>query len=749
MNISAERVGRLLLLQALSAALLCGQPYLNLSFETSSGGVPTGWNLSGADFQFTLDTSTSTDGAQSLRIASLTGASTQFGYAVETLTAGPAIGNTLHLSGYIRTQTVNGYASLWANAFDAQGDELAFQNLGSAAPTGTKGWQSYDLYLPVPAGATTVNYGVLLSGTGTAWFDNLSIDVGGQPYFPNPAAAQIQWIQANAVPFASLDPDADFTELMPLKNLVGNAHIVGLGEGTHGTSEFWRVKTRLLSFLVQEMGFTILAMEANMPEAARLNDYVQTGIGDPGELLKGMNYFNWNMQEILDMIQWMRQYNASGKGHIEFMGLDVNMATVAMENVIGFLSKADPGLLASVNASYAAVGPLQLPGGNTSTLPAYFAGQAAAQSVLDQLQANRAKYLQTMSAQEVDWAIQNATVALQAVLMSIDRIDSTGMVRDQEMAANAEWIAAHAPPGSRIVLWMHNAHINKEPGTTGGILAQYFGSDYVTFATAFHSGSYFACTGTGCPGEPPGATGAFPALDSFPGSAEYFFHQTGTPQLFLNLGLASSSDPGSSWLLGGLEFRSIGYAEEDGFWEFDPTSRLTQDFDGLIFFDQTTAATELPNGPMDLTVLAPGTAACGSLDVPYLQVPAPGAGLPLALPDGVAGVAYTQALEAGGGVCSAWPNTVPSWCPTGVWPLYENWTVTAGALPPGLTLSSDGVLSGTPTAKGRFTFTVQTTDNTTPETALGQIQLRIGAGTGVTSVPDSSGCGAIERRPLL
>ncbi len=619
MNISA----RLFLLAAVSPALLCGQSYLNLSFETDSSGVPTGWNLSGAAFQFKLDTSTSTDGAQSLRIASLTADATQFGYAAETLAASPAVGKIFHLSGYISTQAVGGYAGLWANAFDAQGSELAFQNLGSAAPSGTRGWRRYDMYLTVPAGATTVSYGVLLSGTGTAWFDNLSIDVGGQPYFPNPTTAQVQWIQANAVPFTSLDPEADFTELMPLKNIIGDAHIVGLGEGTHGTSEFWRVKTRLLSFLVQEMGFTILAMEANMPEAARLNDYVQTGIGDPGELLKGMNYFNWNMQEILDMIEWMRQYNASGKGRIQFMGLDVNMATVAMENVIGFLSKADPGLLASVNASYGAVGPLQLPGGDMSTLPAYLAGQEAARSVLEQLQANRARYLQTMSAQEVDWAIQNATVALQAVLMSIDRIDSTGMVRDAEMAANAEWIAAHAPAGSRIVLWMHNAHINKEPGSTGGILAQYFGSDYVTFGTAFHSGSYFACTGAGCPGEPPGATGAFPALDSFPGSAEYLFHQTGTPQQFLDLGLASASDPASSWLLGGLEFRSIGYPDEDGFWEFYPTARLTQDFNGLIFFDQTTAATELPKGPMDLTVLAPRTAACGSLDVPYLQAPAP------------------------------------------------------------------------------------------------------------------------------
>jgi len=756
-NISADRVHqqalvstasaylqRLLLLQVFASALLCGQSYLNLSFEAASGGVPTGWYLNSTDFQYTLDTSTAVDGAQSLRITSLTD-TVQYGDAAEVLTAGPATGLTFHLSGYIRTQAANGFAILWAYANDSQGNRLA---IGTSPPTGgTTGWKRYDMYLDVPAGASTLNFGVQLGGTGTAWFDNLSIDLNGHPYFPDPTAEQVQWIQANAIPFTGLDPDADFTELMPLKNIIGNAHIVGLGEGTHGTSEFWRMKTRLLSFLVQEMGFTYLAMEASMPDAARLNDYVQTGIGDPKELLKGMDYFNWNMQEILDMIEWMRQYNASGKGHVEYIGLDLNMANTAMENVTGFVRKADPGLLASVNSSYAVVCPLPLPyNGYSTNLSAYQAAQTAAQSVVDQLQANRARYLLTMSAKEVDWAIQNATVALQAVRNAIDTMNNNGMMlRDAEMAANAEWIAAHAPPGSRIVLWAHNVHIYKEPGAMGGILDQDFGPDYVALGTAFHSGSYFASTSTGSQL----TVGDLPALDSFPGCAEYFFHQTGTPQQILDLGLANSNDPASSWLLGGLEFRSIGYLETDGLREFLPTSRLTRDFDALVFFDQTTAATELPNGPMDLTVLAPGNALCGSLDVPYLQAPAPGAGSPLALPDGVAGSAYTQVLQGGGGVCSAWPNTVPSWCPSGVWPPYGNWTVTAGALPAGLKLSSDGVLSGSPTAAGLFNFAVQTTDKSTQQTALGQLQLRINAHGRNALVQDNSGCRVIDRRPPL
>ncbi len=705
-------VGWAILLLVASSAPLPAQLFLNLSFETSSNGIPTGWYLSSSAYQYAVDTSTAVDGVQSLQIASLTSDTAQFGYASESLTAGPAIGKTFHLSGFIRTQGVNGYAGLWANTADSQGNALAFQNLGSLAPAGTTGWQSYSLSLRVPAGAVSVNFGVLLSGAGTAWFDNLSIDVNGQPYFSSPTAAQIQWLQANAFPFTSLDPNADFTELEPLENIIGNAHIVGLGEGTHGTSEFFRMKARLVSFLVEEMGFTIFAIEANMPEAYRMNDYVLTGRGDPTELLKGMYFWTWNTQEVLDMVMWMRQYNASGKGTIQFLGFDMQSPSVAMDYVVRFVRQADPGLLSAVNSSYNLLIPLSFSAGATASSRAqYQAAQAAAQSVLDRLQANRGKYLQQMSATEVDWAIQNARIVEQAVQFATTGDDT---FRDASMAANIEWIAAQAPPGARIVLWAHDGHINKEPAAMGGALAKYFGQDFVTFGQAFHSGTYRAV-------DPDDVLGVYLALDSFPGSAEYYFHETGTPQQILPLGLANANDPGSSWLLGGLEFRSIGALEEDGIAEFSGTSSLVQDFDGLIFFDQTTASAELPYYGMDMAVFAPVAAPEGALGVPYVAASAPGKGTPSPLPAGTVDVPYAQTLMGGGAPCSWGGCGTLDW-----WPAYTNWTVIAGALPPGLSLSPDGVLSGTPTKTGLFTLTVQTTNNISQQTALGQLQLRIG-----------------------
>src|ERR1700760_4219569 len=98
----------------------------------------------------------------------------------------------------------------------------------------------------------------------------------------------VDWLRTNAIPLATVEAGHGFADLEPLKTLIGNARIVALGEATHGSREIFQVKHRMLEFLASEMGFTIFSMEANMPEAYRLNDYVLNGVGDPEQLLRGL-----------------------------------------------------------------------------------------------------------------------------------------------------------------------------------------------------------------------------------------------------------------------------------------------------------------------------------------------------------------------------------------------------------------------------------------------------------------------------
>lgn len=152
----------------------------------------------------------------------------------------------------------------------------------------------------------------------------------------------VDWVSKHAVRLKTPEAGHGFADMQPLKKMVGKARIVSLGEATHGSREFFQMKHRMLEFLCTEMGFTIFSIEANMPEAYRLNDFVLNGTGDPAKLIKGMYFWTWNTQEVLDMVLWMREFNKSGKGRVQFTGFDMQTPDVAAEIVRDFVDKNDP-----------------------------------------------------------------------------------------------------------------------------------------------------------------------------------------------------------------------------------------------------------------------------------------------------------------------------------------------------------------------------------------------------------------------
>lgn len=139
------------------------------------------------------------------------------------------------------------------------------------------------------------------------------------------------WLSRNAIRLQTVEAGSGFTDMEPLKKLIGNAHLVSLGEATHGTREFFQLKHRMLEFLVSEMDFTVFGIEAPMPEAFDINEYVVNGNGDPEKALAGLYFWTWDTQEVLDMIHWMRHYNQdpSNKKKVKFYGFDMQHSTRA------------------------------------------------------------------------------------------------------------------------------------------------------------------------------------------------------------------------------------------------------------------------------------------------------------------------------------------------------------------------------------------------------------------------------------
>src|SRR5437868_2335974 len=198
--------------------------------------------------------------------------------------------------------------------------------------------------------------------------------------FQNPPDnhAVVDWITAHAVHLRTPEAGHGFADMQPLKKIIGNARIVSLGEATHGTREFFQLKHRMLEFLSKEMGFTIFSIEANMPEAYRLNDYVLNGTGDPAKLIRDMYFWTWDTQEVLDMVSWMRQFNKSSKHHIQFTGFDMQTPNVAADIVRDFVDKNDAEYANTLRtASDMAKAPTAEAGQNFGVASAAFPLQAA------------------------------------------------------------------------------------------------------------------------------------------------------------------------------------------------------------------------------------------------------------------------------------------------------------------------------------------------------------------------------------
>jgi erythromycin esterase len=126
---------------------------------------------------------------------------------------------------------------------------------------------------------------------------------------PPDEQAILAWLRQNAIPLQHIAAGHGFSDLQPLKEILADARVVGLGETTHGTREFFPIKHRLLEFLVTEMAFTAFVIEASYAACQPINEYVLHGRGDRATVLTGQGYIPWDTEEFSEMLAWLRVYN--------------------------------------------------------------------------------------------------------------------------------------------------------------------------------------------------------------------------------------------------------------------------------------------------------------------------------------------------------------------------------------------------------------------------------------------------------
>ena len=571
----------------LAAQGAIGVAFPDLGFERPSVNYPespAGWFATRPGYEVVLDSTVTHSGRFSLRSRWVSADSNASGGASAAAPLALVRGKRVRLSAWIRTEGVTrgsaGLRLLARGPGATPGSVLVIDSI-APGPSGTSPWTRHSVEITVDARAEMAFFGVLHKGNGTIWSDDYEFEIDGVRYVPpvpppawRATAREVAWLRKQAIPLRTVDPSADIEELRALRPLARGARIVGLGEGTHGTREFFHMKHRLMRWLVEREGFSIIAIEDQLSHVRELNEYVRTGRGDPRSLMKRSHHV-WRTEEVLALIEWMRAHNASGRGRrVEFWGFDTQVPYQATDSVRAFVARADPGLLPQFEREFTEAGDMWRSRGTVEDIAKLQAWRPAAERVLSHLTANRDRYLARFDTVQVEWAIQYARLVQQG----IEGMLPGGLPRDGSMARTVSWILQQRP-GAKAVLWAHNGHIGRRAEQMGQYLAHEYGDTYRPLGFALGGGRYSARRGARG-----GEVASWAAVLAPAGSVEAALRATRLPIYALDLRVSRGAADGR-WLLEPHDFRSIGDGPVDD--QFI-TARVAEEFDFLIYVDQTT-----------------------------------------------------------------------------------------------------------------------------------------------------------------
>jgi erythromycin esterase len=369
------------------------------------------------------------------------------------------------------------------------------------------------------------------------------------------SSALISQLRSAATPLSGADPTGSLDDLAPLRGIVGNAQIVALGEGSHGTAEFFKMKHRILRYLVEKKGFTVFAIEADWGAALAVDTYIRSGQNSARSALDGLGFWTWDTQEVLDMIEWMRTYNAAPGKHaiLSFTGIDMQGPVKALSLLVDYLHAHDPVDMGALQDALACTRPA---GQVTAPTPADTACQASFVTLGMTIDNKKEALVAASSARAFLLARHALDIVTQA-----QAYDAGLITRDFAMAQNVQWLTQSAYPGQRIVVWAHNGHVAADAGTLtyapmGSYLRQTFGRDYVVIGMTFDSGEIRAVPlKNGAPSFPPIPLSVAPAPA---GAGDALFHATGLPLFLLDLDNVPPTSPLGQWLAQDQGIRMFG-----------------------------------------------------------------------------------------------------------------------------------------------------------------------------------------------
>jgi protein-L-isoaspartate(D-aspartate) O-methyltransferase len=424
----------------------------------------------------------------------------------------------------------------------------------------------------------------------------------------NPGNQILTAISDHVQPFASIE-SADLDRLL---DRIGDARLVLLGESTHGTQEFYRMRARISKALIEDKGFDVIALEADWPDATSIERYVQSDPRPPLFRQKPFSSFQswmWRNQPFIDFSKWLKSTNQkrTESDRVHVYGLDLYNMQGSMRLVLNYLRSIDADAADFAWRHYNCLLPVAAEPGryghyaNTGRHPVC---QREA-GIVYQLLVDKADQWQALDQDRYFHALTNALLVVndeyffrRKYSSDADADRDAWNYREQNMLDNIKRILDHHGPDTKIIVWAHNTHIGDSAATVmadddrhslGKRVRQAFpGQSYlVGFGT--HTGTVTASPDWNQPSQ----TMRVPA--SHERSVGHLLHRAGPDNFMLPL-RDIDHEQLDAYLNEKRGQRAIGVS-------YDPQNevekhylnvRLAQQFDEFIWFDTSTALVQTP-----------------------------------------------------------------------------------------------------------------------------------------------------------
>jgi erythromycin esterase-like protein len=426
-------------------------------------------------------------------------------------------------------------------------------------------------------------------------------------------------------------PLRNATDLDPLLERIGDARVVAIGEASHGTHEYYAWRAALTRRLVEERGFSLVAVEGDWPDCYRVNRSVRLRAGadeDPRDALDAFSRWPtwmWANEEVVDFCRWLRRHNAGRPEdrRVGFYGIDVYSLWNSMHGLVDWLREHEPQHVGTAVQALRCFEPFGEDGAEYA-FASRFAPTTCEEAAVDLLQSlcrERGREESEGDPESRFSAEQNAAVVVDAERYYRAMVRGSAEswnVRDVHMVDALDRLLARGDDRSRppkAVVWEHNTHIGDARATdmagagmtnVGQLLRERHGSeDVVLVGFGGYRGGVVAAESWGAP------MARMPVPAARRGSLEALLHDAiGQDALFVFPRGERAQRPEHQWLSDRLDHRAIGvvYRPERERWGNYVPTVLGERYDAFLYLEETAPLMPLHLEPADEHVPLPAHA---------------------------------------------------------------------------------------------------------------------------------------------